>query len=123
MNAEKQIYCNDTWESEFHRYDGGTDLLLWQVFGTYSLKEAFTFFGVRKVAKIKKSKLRNSKEIQVQCPYCLNISIQEELTLNHRCPFCYKKSYIDTRAGFSSLFIKKINKVPAGADVRANKAK
>jgi len=112
MNTEKQIYCSDTWEAEFHKYDGGSDFLLWQVFGTYSLKEALTFFWVRKVAKIKKSKLRNCKKIQVQCPYCQNITIQEELTRNYRCPFCYKKSYIDTKARLSSLFMKKINTVP-----------
>ncbi|MCL2414575.1 MAG: hypothetical protein FWC94_04905 [Bacteroidales bacterium] len=109
MENNKQTCYNETWESEFHRYftpDIGSPL-----FHGFTFKQFFVFLKIRKVAKIKESKSPKSNKIQVLCPYCHNVSIQEEITRNYRCPFCYEKSYINTSQGLFSLFMKKINSV------------
>jgi len=115
MNYEKQIYCDSYWEPEFHRlpaFDVGVPLA-----HGFTPKQILVFLGIRKEAKIKKSKLPKCTKIQVLCPHCQNISIQGEITRNYRCPFCYKKSYISTSQGIFSLFMKKINSVEENVKV------
>jgi len=114
MNNKKQTNCDGTWELEFHKYKEGFDISGAGVgLGFLSFyKDIFVLLKIRKIAKIKRSKLKNCNKIQVQCPYCQNVSIQPELTRNYRCPFCYKKSYISTSIGLFTLFTtKKINKI------------
>jgi len=121
MDKEKQIYCDSAWEAEFHKYGSSKSVAIEDfspilLFG-FTPKQILVFLGIRKVAKVKHSKLHKCTKIQVLCPYCQNISMQNDVTRNYRCPFCYKKSYISTSQGIFSLFMKKINSVEENTKV------
>ncbi len=95
---------SEVWESEFHELnrDGvSVDILAHPIVVEY-FKELLILLRIKKRAKIKRSKTPNSDRIQVECPYCRSISIEEELTRNYFCLSCHRKSYIDTSSGLSS---------------------
>lgn len=114
MDNKKQICDEGTRELEFHKLNEDKiswDILIFPILIEY-IKDIFVFLKIKKKAKIKKCKSPNCDEIQVKCPYCQNIGIQEQITRNYFCPFCHKKSYIDTSAGLSSYLQYKAYNIP-----------
>lgn len=99
-------------DNDFQEYRGGLDIPIFELnFGGIfvSFKDIMVFFRIQKKATIKV--IEKEGITQIKCPYCQNISNQREETVNYRCPFCHKKSYIDTSGGLSTLFKKRINKI------------
>ena len=96
---------NGDWESEFHIFD---EITIGSFVGPlpffFYFKDILVLLKIRKLAKIKKHKF--SKKIQIQCPYCQNVSILPEIRADYFCLSCYKESYIKTWSGFSRLFMK-----------------
>ena len=108
MYNKKHRWDGD-WESEFHIFDENEITIysfgVWTGLGLFFyFKDILVFLKIRKIAKIKKN--RFNKNIQVQCPFCLNVSIRNGVDDDYFCLSCYKESYIKTSLGFSSLFMK-----------------
>ena len=109
-------YGDIAWESEFHELGEGEFNLDAALFGInflgvfVSFRDILVFFKLRRKAKIKESISDYFTQIQVKCPYCQEVNIEEMITRNYICPFCNKKSYIDTSGGVSTFYLRKNNK-------------
>ncbi len=103
---------NKNSDIDFKEYKSGSDIPIFELNFDgilISFKDIMVFLRLRKKAKIKV--LEQDGITQIKCPYCQEISDQKEETVSYRCPFCSKKSYIDTSGGLSTLFKKRINKI------------
>ncbi len=110
----EQFYNNDIWESEFHDFNKDkitVDIAIFPILIEY-IKDILILLKIKRKAKIKKCQQPNCNNIQVKCPYCQNISMQEQITRNYFCLVCHKKSYIVTSVGLSSYLLYKAYNIP-----------